>query len=182
MAAELGTDEGTVAALVLRHPQLLPASSHMQRSLQLLQQLLLLAAASEQSGFGAGIAAAVQDAAGRHEQQALQQYRSVSQAVQPEAAPQQLQQQAALLTPADIGAAARQLALSHPQLLLTPPEALQLRMAALQARTGLSAAHVAALLVSQPQLLMEEAPPAAAAAGHRHRRRRDHRQRRLAPG
>jgi hypothetical protein len=54
-----------------------------------------------------------------------------------------------------VAAAARQFVLKHPQLLLLEPEALQARVAEMQATSGLPAAQVAAMLITQPALLLE---------------------------
>jgi hypothetical protein len=155
MARQLGLSLASLILLLQQHPQLLPASGQLQPTLELLQQLYIMAAASEQAGFGTGVVAdlvaAGQHRAARHAKRA--------------AAPQQGHKNVA----AAAQAAARDLALQHPQLLLVGPEGLQAQVAAMQARSGLPAAQVAAMLISQPELLLHSSgpsrPPASSAAG-----------------
>jgi hypothetical protein len=140
MAALLGISTNSLAALLQQHPQLLPASGHLRRILQLLQQLFLLAAVSEQAGFGTGVVAALV-AQAQH-----------SMAQQGGIGLQQQQQGGSAAEAA--AAAARPFVLKHPQLLLVEPEALQARVAEMQAKSGLPAAQVAAILITQPALLL----------------------------
>lgn len=146
MAAALGISTHRMAGLLQQHPMLLPASSHLRQTLQLLQQLFLLAAASEQAGFGTGVVATLVKAGSQQQHVAtppgLDRY--------------QQQQQVGPAADAAVLAAARQFALSHPRVLLMAPQELQARVASMQATSGLPAAQVAAMLISQPGLLLEE--------------------------
>lgn len=143
MSNLLGLCPHSLVGLLQQHPALLPASGHLQQTLQLLQQLFALAAASEQAGFGTGVVAELQAAATANAAAATTAGHAAGSQQQP-------QQTAAAVTLA----AARQFALAHPQLLLMPPEALQSQVAAMQATSGLPAAQVAAMLISQPKLLL----------------------------
>jgi hypothetical protein len=163
MAAQLGISSSSLAALLQQHPQLLPASSHLRRTLLLLQQLFLLAASSEQAGFGTGVVSALTAAAEHSAAQrgwggggpsSLQQQQPGGQQ------PHQQQQQGerrggGVSAEAAAVAAARAFAVAHPQVLLVAPEALHAQVATMQATSGLSAAQVAAMLISQPALLLQ---------------------------
>lgn len=140
MASLLGISTHSLAALLQQYPQLLPASGHLRQTLQLLQQLFLLAAASEQAGFGTGVVAALVAPA----QHSMAQHGGMGS-----------QQQQGGSAAEAVAAAARGFALKHPQLLLVEPEALQARVAEMQAMSGLPAAQVAAMLISQPALLVD---------------------------
>lgn len=135
MESLLGLSSHSLATLLQQHPQLLPASSHLRHTLQLVQQLLLLAAASEQAGFGTGVVSSLQQDPGN------QRYSPGTSNLDP-------QQQA-------VAAAARRFVLQHPQVLLLEPELMQARVAAMQATSGLPVAQVAAMLISQPALLLD---------------------------
>jgi hypothetical protein len=134
MESLLGLSSHTISTLLQQHPQLLPASSHLRHTLQLVQQLFLLAAASEQAGFGTGVVSLMLQDPGN------QRYSPGTSDLDP-------QQQA-------VAAAARRFVLQHPQVLLLEPESMQARVAAMQATSGLPAAQVAAMLISQPALLL----------------------------
>lgn len=137
MSRQLGLSSNSLVQLLQQYPRLLPTSGSLKAKLQLLQQLLLMAASSEQAGFGTGVLSVLQANAQQNSAQLAG------------SADARLQQQQALAT------AARQFALENPQLLLMEPEVLQARVAAMQATSGLPAAQVAAMLVSQPALLLD---------------------------
>jgi hypothetical protein len=152
MAAHLGVSSHSLVALLQQHPQLLPASSHLRRTLQLLQQLLLLAASSEQAGFGTGVISTLMECRQQHStaQHTGQQYTGGS--GQPQEQQQQRQEGDAEVAAA---AAARQFCLQHPQLLIVGPEAIQAQVAAMQAASALPIAQVAMMVISQPALLLD---------------------------
>lgn len=133
MESLLGLSSHSLATLLQQHPQLLPASSHLRHTLQLVQQLFLLAAASEQAGFGTGVVSLLLLDPG-------------SQRYGPPGDLDPKQQV--------VAAAGRRFVLQHPQVLLVEPESMQARVAAMQATSGLPAAQVAAMLISQPALLL----------------------------
>lgn len=133
MESLLGLSSHSLATLLQQHPQLLPASSHLRHTLQLVQQLFVLAATSEQAGFGTGVVSSL----------------LLDPGSQRHGPPGDLdpKQQA-------VAAAARRFVLQHPQVLLVEPESMQAHVAAMQATSGLPAAQVAAMLISQPALLL----------------------------
>lgn len=135
MESLLGLSSHSLATLLQQHPQLLAASGNLRHTLQLVQQLLLLAAAAEQAGFGTGVVSLLLQDPGS------QRYSP------PHGDLQDPKQQA-------VAAAARRFVLQHPQVLVVEPEAMQARVAAMQATSGLPAAQVAAMLISQPALLL----------------------------
>lgn len=160
MAAQLGISSSSLAALLQQHPQLLPASSHLRRTLLLLQQLFLLAASSEQAGFGTGVVSALTTAAQHSAAQRGWGGGGPSSLHQQQGGGSQQQQQQGVggggVSPgAAAVAAAQAFAVAHPQVLLVAPEALQAQVATMQATSGLSAAQVAVMLISQPSLLLQ---------------------------
>jgi hypothetical protein len=150
MASLLCVSSHSLITLLQQHPQLLPASSHLSRTLQLVQQLLLLAASSEQAGFGTGVISTLMECRQQHStaQHSGHQYAGSS-------GPQQQQQGHEGDAAVAAAAAARQFCLQHPQVLIVGPEAIQAQVAAMQAASGLPIAQVAMMVISQPALLLE---------------------------
>lgn len=185
MSACLGIEQDQLLLLLKQHPQLLPASSHWVRTLQLTQQLLQMA----HTGFGldSTAAAGLQQKQHAEQDQLFQQMAAVGQRIQQLGSLMQQQQvegaaalqlrQQRLATLQGLHqqmqelqvqlqelqrrhqmvslAAAQQYVLQHPELLLLPPEAILAHMATMQAQSGLTVAEVAAVVMAHPHLLMD---------------------------
>lgn len=162
MGSLLRISSHSLALLLQQHPQLLPASSHLQHTLQLIQQLFLLAAAGEKAGFGTGVLSSLL-AAPQHNMAQQSGYGQDADSTQ--------QQQGAT---GAVAAVAQQFVLKHPHLLLAEPEAIQAQVAAMQAMSGLPAPQVAAMLISQPALLLDS--PVVAQGSNCHRGWNSHRE------